>query len=37
LEYYDRFTHEGQEELDEFMELLKEKMETEYARAESLD
>lgn len=37
LEYYQDFTGVGQAELDEFIDLVKEKMEIEFTRAEALD
>jgi len=37
LHYYQDFTGVGQSELDEFIDLIKEKMEIEFTWAEALD
>ena len=35
--FYDKFTTTSRDEVEEFIDLVKEKMECEYARAECLD
>ena len=37
IQTYENFSSLGQRQIDEFVELMKEKMEAEYARAEALD